>query len=191
MPDENNGSSGLQARINTLGAAKADLTAQLATANEQLAQLTTRAGRVDELDAQLASVRGELATATKRGEHTEAMIGAGVTDRAARDFLMFQHQSSGNGAEFGEWLSNQQANASGFTATIFGQQAQAGPAPPRAPETPKLPAQPAKPTTRIDTERGSVNRAGGTGRFTAEHFADPNQPWGDLKKQLAGQRRRG
>ena len=191
MPDENNGASGLQARINTLGAAKADLTAKLGAANEQIAQLTTKAARVDDLEAQLATARGELAAATKRGEHTEAMIGAGVTDRAARDFLMFQHQSSGNGAEFGDWLAAQQANASGFTATIFGQQAQPPAPSPRAPETPKLPAQPGKPTTRIDTERGSVNRAGGSGRFTAEHFADPNQPWGDLKKQLAGQRRRG
>ena len=176
-------SNGLQSRINKLGAKNAELQKALSDAEAANAKLRTDLKAGESLRGELAEAQAKLATANRRRDNTEALISAGVTDRSARDFLMFQFGAS-DSTEFEPWLDEQRANASGFVRQIFG-----GPAPTSAPQ-PSAP-QPQMQAGAVNTENGSINSVNGGSINSAADWLNSNNSWADLKKQIANGRRRG
>ena len=181
-------SNGLQSRINKLGAKNAELQKSLSDAEAANAKLRTELKAGEALRGELAEAQAKLATANQRSSNTEALISAGVTDRSARDFLMFQFGAS-DSTDFQPWLDEQRANASGFVKQIFGGAATTSAPQPSAPQ-PSAP-QPQLQAGAVNTENGSINSVNGGSINSAADWLNANNSWADLQKQIANGRRRG
>ena len=176
MTDEAEGNAGLLARINKLGADKASRADQLAAARGQLEALTSRAGLVDAMELAVRDLQGKLTVANDHATRTDALLGAGVTDASAREFLAYQYgkTSPDDRPEFGAWLSDQREGAEGFTAHIFGAHQTTTTAP--DPARPAGTAAP-EPAPQIRTDGGSVQPVPNGGRMSWQQMLDPSTPY--------------
>lgn len=185
--------SGLQARLRQLVEQKSAANARIVELETRAAELEAQASRVDQLTAQVDQLGADLETARSRAARQEALIGAGVLDGSAREFLSYRYaQLSTEGRpDFSAWLDDQRAAADGgLLAHIFGAATPSADSSPAS--TPEPPAAPStdrtQPPSRQEsiTDRGVVASPPNGGSLTWEQILSPSTPWDQVRGGWTG-----
>ena len=169
----------MKRRISKLSSQRREALAQVADLEAANAALEKRVATAEALAGRVAELEQQLTRQSTQHSQGMALVDAGVTDGEARDYLLHRYGKLGEDAPaFGDWLTSQRENATGFLAEVFN----------RAPATPEaLPAE--EPSTPAGRPAPSINRGTratptGPDGLSVDAILDPNRSFADIKAAM-------